>query len=570
MKVVLRLPRPMENHNGRLRFTPSAVQHHHDNNRHSYLGGSPYHTPHGLTVSIPLAVLDPSSEQDDSQTLAESVATSPDHHHHHHHHKHKKHKKHKKHHHHHHDSAHLDPGPAHLNEDVKNVYQLQYTSAARETKPTLIPGHDSSTMTVAPLRIQVPKTTDPGRTSSKHKLHLHSDASGVSSEKHSQAAQPGERAFPGGIPSGKHLHTHTSHKHHHKHKEKRHEHSHHRTPRHSDSDFNSHAGSGVSEYPERGQGGTKIALKFPGGKPTAFLVKQERTTLTSDEYSMGGRQPSEQQQQHGSHEGHKHHKKKKKKKHKHSRHSLSQSEPEVSPTLARISDTETDDSRGYLPTPPSTETKSFTHAHLHPQARVTEPQELHMSSRVGDVVHSASKPSRRLSVDASGVQQLSLKETQRSGQDRDSNSSRLPLKRLSQESKTNAKLESPDLQAQPPPPKKVKMESSKMSPLLLDISQTRVLETEMEIQQQTPSPPVSTYFQPTRQPLSHGSADTVTTSSTSIATPSASATDGKPRAEARRSSIGDKSHGVMAPSSPLTNLADVKTPQGIHVTVSVW
>ena len=392
----------------------------------------------------------------------------------------------------------------------------------------------------------------------------------ASSERHGQATCPGDGAFPGGIPSGKHMHG-TSHKHHHKHKEKRHEHSHHRTARQGD-DFELHGGGG-DEYNEQGRRGGVVAPKIPGGKPTAFLIKEERRTSTSDEMRASDREPA--QKQHGSHEGHKHHKKKKKK-HKHSRLSVGQSEPDISPTAVHLSETEVDEGQRLAPTPLSTGSKSF--ARKHAQEHLAGQQETPVSTRETGSIYPVSKTSQKPTQEASGVHRSSsgLEVTQRSSPEWDSSSSHLPLRRLSQESRTTIKLQSPDSDTQPPPPKRVKIEDSKASPLLLDISQTRGRDSEAELQHQTPPPPLSTHFQPsTRQLSSHGSADAAYVGSASIATPPSAATASKPRAEARRSSVEDKAFSTMAPPSPLPNQAEMRTPQGtmskvyVHVCIHV-
>ena len=563
--MVLRLPRPMENHNGKLRFTPSSSHHRHDN-RHS---GSAHSVPRELTVSIPLATLYPPVEQE----VEPQETTPPDHHHHH---KHKKHKKHKKHHHH-------DPS---LTEEVKGQQHPQYMGTSRAhdslhppTPPlSQLSAPPSSTMTVAPLRIQVPKMTE-GRTSmSKHKSHSHHDSAGSTEKLSSRAShQSGGDSVrvplpPGVMPSGKHMHNSSTphHKHHHKHKEKKHEHSHHKTAPHSN-DLRSDDGD-YKATNEQWRGGVKggvVTPKVPGGKPTAFLMKDERKLLTSEELSIGEVQPH-----HSSHEGHKHHKKKKKKHHKHSKHSLSQSEAEVSPTVPRLSDTEPDNSRAYSTTPLSTGSKTYSHTRPTMHAAATPP-ETHPPSRDTSLAHTQSKERRRLSQESSGGSHTSIAESRRSSQE--SSSNRFPLRRLSQEGRTPPKLKSPEA-VQPPPAKRAKIESSKTSPLVavkMDISQTRTLDSEIE-RLKTPSPVVDTPFMPSsRQPLSHVSSDSTSATATPLTptttplatplTPTASAVSTPvatkpPAAQTKRPSTGEKTYASRTPTSPVP--AEMKTPQG--------
>ena len=596
MKVVLRLPRPMENHNGRLRFAPPISHHrgHHDTNRSS-LGGMTAHpaVPRELIVSIPFTALYQEEEEEEPVVQTEATDATERHHHTH---KHKKHKKHKKHHHHHHhDSAHPPqpeevrghfggPGMGMYSSPVVGMVQLDEPSPPA---PPIRQKTSETTMTVAPLRIQVPKpSTDSTRTLSKHK-HSHSHThheDNLLVERHTRPPKDDTLSItpPGAIPSGKHMHTHKHH--HHKHKEKRH---HHRTGFQDDEHVMGYrdnkdvlGGDDDDDLNERGQV-TRITppTKFPGygGKPTSFMIAEERkTSAASDEYSpIGGAGDRQSSSHSGSHEGHKHHKKKKKKHHKHSKHSLSHSETEVSPTVARLSDMESEDSRqGYFTTTPlSTGSKSTTQAHVHVPSPVDTPQEVRLvsqeptpmrspikesrrfSQEAGMMGHSSSRETQRSSQETGIMGHSSSRETQRSSQDGSgSSSNRLPLRRLSQDTRTaKLKVQSPDVQ--PPPHKRAKMDDQKETPpsAKFDISQTKGLDIEPR---DTPSP-VSTQFQPSlRHQTSQGSSDSIATTPVTVA---------KPLTEARRPSTGDKTYtaSAVAPSPPVPNPAEMKTPQGV-------
>lgn len=487
----------MENHNGRLRFTPSASHHRHDS-RPVVGGVAHHHVPRELIVSIPLTALYPPAEQEDEPVAAGSATLK----HHHHHHKHKKHKKHKKQHQ--HDATHT--------EEVH--HPAQSVALPEPLPPHLTPS--PAPLTVAPLRIHVPKPPSEGRTDAmKRKAHSHH------SDRHGQPSHSHDDDLSNVIPSGKHMHTYKHH--HHKHKDKRLEHSH-------KTSYQSTEQVG-DELNDQGQRSSIVTPRLPSGKPRSFLMEEERKVL-SDDFSRVDKQPH-------SHEGHRHHKKKKKKHHKHSRHSLSQSEPEVSPTVVRLSDTEADKSQGYVTTPLSTGSKSFT------PLSTQETQHPRQDASSSHLLH---KETRRLSQEV-GLSRSSHKEAQRSSQDAAS-SSRLPLRRSSQETRT-AISQSPELH--PPLPKRAKMENFTSPPALgmkFDISQTKELDSE---QQQTPSP-VSGRVQPAlRQPVAKGNTESVSVNITPVT---------KPMAEARRSSIGEKTHSMMAPPSPLLNPAEMRTPQG--------
>ena len=598
MKVVLKLPRPMENHNGRLRFTPPiATQHRHSHdvhNRPSWGSGLTV-PPRELIVSIPFTALCQQEEEKPIEPEIEPMAAiTEEEQHRHSHHKHKKHKKHKKHHHHHHDSApqeevrgrfggpEMGPGVYPPMTDVtkhepSSLHKVQHTHST----PT------GATKTVAPLKIQVPKLSPPvdtSRTLSKHKTHSHSHShthheetsSMQASERHGRPPQffQSDSLAPGAIPSGKHMHTTTHKHHHHKHKEKRHHHR--RSGYQGDEHVTGYRGNedvigggggdddddDDNDLNEQGQA-VMMRIVPPtrplGGKPTAFMkTAEEKKASTSIEYSpIGG---TSEELQTSSHEGHKHHKKKKKKHHKHSKHSVSHSEPEVSPPIARLSGMESEDSQqGYFATTPlSTGNKSTTaQAHAHP---VAIPQDIPVASREPALTRSPIKESKRLSQESSGMGDSSLRETRRSSQDSGSgsnSSSRLPLRRLSHD-KRMPKLEAQSPDVQPPPLKRSKMDDEKAPPSLkFDISQTKGLDIEPR---DTPSP-VTTQLQPSlRHQTSHGSSDSVASTPVTVTKPSLG--------ETRRSSTGAggerrQSISAMAPSPPvLQNPAEMKTPQG--------
>ena len=515
MKVVLRLPRPMENHNGKLRFAPSSGQRHRDN-RHS--GGS-HHPPRELTVSIPLEVLDQSTEQmDDVEKMEEEevpAMSAIDHQRRSH--KHKKHKKHKKHHH--YDSAHFD--------------------GSHHAPPT------TSAMTVAPLRIHVPKPVE-NKTPSKHKSHLY-QIDGGSSLSLERRGQPPE----GGVLSGKHMLTH---KHHHKHKEKRHDHSR-RKPAHQGSSEFHISGDEIND-----QGPRVINIvppKIPGGKPTSFLMKKEEKKVSNieEESSVGDRQQ-------GAHDTHKHHKKKKKKHHKHSK---LLSESEVSPTVFKTSDADMDDSRrGIFTTPLPGGKRNLSQTHV--QEPLATLQDTSLSSRESDLSRPSSgkKGSRRTSLESPDItRSSSARETQRLSQDGDS--SHIPLRRLSKDSRT-AKSLAQDVE--PPPSKRVKVEAVKSSPSPLleskmDISQTRNFDDELRFQH-TPSPTVDVQFMSSSR-QHHVSSDPLPIGATNSAHASGSATPllTKPAVDGGRPSTGEKTYkSTMTPPSPATSTTETKTPQG--------
>lgn len=603
MKVVLRLPRPMENHNGRLRFTPSSSQYRHDH-RHS---ANSHHASRELLVSIPLTALYPPEEPEEEEEEVVPIPVEPIPSEHHHHHKHKKHKKHKKQHHRESTTAtsHADGIKGHHQShyDVGTLYhQQQHKPAPPPSLPTPSPSTlaplstpAKSAMTVAPLRIQVPKSSDSKTlSSSKHKTHSHHEGSGSAERHGSRTKHPvGDGAHghpPIVMPSGKHMHTH---KHHHKHKEKKqhdHSHHHHHKVSHHQGSESHHASDGggggggdyeTNEQGQRGNSGGVVTPRLPvgRGKPTAFLVNEERKAMVGDVFSAG-----EKQAQHGSHDGHKHHKKKKKKHHKHSKHSLGQSETEISPTVPRLSDMETESGHGFLTTTPlSTGISKSVGAHTPATVQAVSPQDTHVPVHApsGDssVPLMPLKEGRRLSQDTPGVSQTSLREARRPSQDY--SLGRLSMRRLSQDTKS-PKLKLPESQPPPPPPKRAKMEaassSSRISPLLstkMDISLTRTLESELKLSE-TPSPPPvnnnsATSFQSSlsssssslRQPSSHLPAEPALSTNTSTAA-AVSTPVSKENAETRRPSVGEKTYSSKAPPSPLPNLAEVKTPQGKH------
>ena len=626
MKVVLKLPRPMENHNGRLRFTPPIItQHRHGHrdvhhNRPSWGSGLTTIPPRELIVSIPFTALCQQEEEEPLEPEAEPVAAIADlegeqlhHSSSSSHHKHKKHKKHKikKHHHHHHqhDSAPQEEvkgqfgGPETAYPPVADVIKHEPSSSLRNMAQ-LAP-IEGTIKTVAPLKIQVPKPSPPladatsGRTLSKHKTHSHSHAhheesSVLVSERHGQPPPA-----PGALPSGKHMHTTTHKHHHHKHKEKRHHHHHkssgyqgdeHVTGYRGNEDVLGGGGGGDDDvdndddFNEQGQA-VMMRIAPPtrplGGKPTAFMkTVEEKKKFTSDQYSpIGG---SSEKIQTSSHEGHKHHKKKKKKHHKHSKHSFSHSEPEVSPPTARLSESETSQQLGpgrqfIATTPLSTGggtariTTTTAQAHVHP---VATPQEMPVASREPTFTRSPSKDGKKLIQDGS---LLSFRETRRSSQDSGSGSSgHLPLRRLSEDKRTPKKLEAQSPDVLPPPAKRSRMDDEKppLPPSLkFDISQTKGLDFDLR---DTPSSPATTgaQFEPLslRHQTSHESSDSVASTPVMVAK---SSTLG----EARRSSVGAAAMGggggggeraqlqsTSAASPPvMQNPAEMKTAQGTPI-----
>lgn len=613
MKVVLKLPRPMENHNGKLRFTPPiSSQRHHGHNVHSRpsWGSSQAIPPRELIVSIPFTALCQQEEEEEpiepeTEPMAAAIEDRHSSHH-----KHKKHKKHKKHRHHHghHDSApqeevrgrfdEAEMGPGMEYPDVTK-HESSSLHVAQHAVSTPIRG---ATKTVAPLRIQVPKLSPPpadiSRTSSKHKTHSRShshegeDGDILVSERHGRPAQLFQSGTltPGAIPSGKHMHTTTTttttHKrHHHKHKEKRHHHKssgyqgdEHVTGYHGNEDV-MHVGGGDDDDDDEDvneQGQAVVMRVTPptrplGGKPTAFKkAAEERKTLTSDEYSpLGG---TSEKLQTSSHEGHKRHKKKKKKHRKHSKHSVSHSEPEISPTIIRLSGMESEDSQqGHFATvsPLSMGGKGTTTVQPHAHPVAVPPQDMPAEP---PPTRSPMKESKRLiQQEASGTTgHSSFQETRRLSQDSGSGSSssnRLPLRRLSHDKRT-PKLEAQSPDVQPPPLKRSRMDDEKPPPSLkFDISQIKRLDIEPR---DTPSPVTAggTQFQPSlRHQTSLGSSDSVASTPSAVTKPSLG--------EARRSSIGAAAGGekaqqsssvAMAPSPPvLQNQAEMKTPQGIYI-----
>lgn len=623
MKVVLKLPRPMENHNGRLRFTPPIITHprhshnvHHNISRGSGLAIPP--PPRELIVSIPFTALCQEEEEEEEEPI-EQLETEPvaaiavleeeeEPPRHSSHHKHKKHKKHKKHHHHRH---HHDHDSAPPQEEVIGQFgdpeMGVYPDVIKHEPPSsLHMTQYAATKTVAPLKIQVPKPSPPvdtssNRTSSKHKTHSHSHTRHEEklSESHSrsqpQTFQSGS-LFPGAIPSGKHMHTTTTttttttaHKHHHhKHKEKRHHHRNSGGYQRDEHVIGYHGNEDViggggrdgddDDDDDLNEQGHAVVMRIapptrlPGGKPTSFMkTAEEKKTFTSDEHSPVG-----EKLQTSSHEGHKHHKKKKKKHHKHSKqHSFSHSEPEISPPISRLSGMESEDSQqGYFATTPlSTGSRNTTTAQVHapPTVAIQIPQDVPVSTREPALTRSPSKDNKKLiQAEASGVVDSSVRETRRLSQDSSggsSSSTRLPLRRLSRDKRTSKfEAQSPDV-VQPPPSKRSRMDDEKPPPppsLKFDISQAKGLNIEPR---DTPSPPVSmgSQFQPSlRHQTSHGSSDSVTSTPVTASKPSLG--------EARRSSTGAGAGGERAQqsisatvaSSPpvLQNQAEMKTPQG--------
>ena len=617
LKVVLKLPRPMESHNGRLRFTPPIISHlHHGHDIISrpskssgLMAAQPDPHPRELIVSIPFTALCQQEEEPLAQETEPMEASEEQHRHSHH--KHKKHKKHKKHHHHHqhhHDSASQEEVRGQFGApemiprvmaDVTKYEPSSYMAPPVHSTPT------GATKTVAPLRIQVPKPSPPldsssSRTLSKHKTHSHSHhdedarSSGVQgSDRHGRPpliSQDRDSLALRVIPSGKHMHstTHTHKHHHHKHKEKRHHHrssgyqgDEHVTGYHGNEDVIGEGDDDDDDGDLNEQGQAVLMRITPptrpvGGKPTAFMkAAEERKTFTNDEFSpigsAGEKVPTL------SHEGHRHHKKKKKKHHKHSKHSFSHSEPEVSPPVACLSGMESEDSQqGYFATTPlstGTRTNTTTQAHAHPIAAI--PQEKLVANQESISMRSPIKESRRLSQEASGVGHSSFQETQRSSQDSgsSSSSSRLPLRRLSQDKRTSKlKAQSPDVQ--PPPHKQSRMDDEMTPPSLkLDISQTKGLDIEPR---DTPSPIISTQqVQPSlRHQTSHGSSDSVASTPVSVSRPLLGATR---RSSTTCSTGGERTQSsnvsAMAPSPPVQNPAEMKTTQGkacICKTKEAW
>lgn len=633
MKVVLKLPRPMENHNGRLRFTPPIITQHrhgHGDVHHSRpsWGSSLTIPPRELIVSIPFTALCQQEEEEPLEPEAEPVAAIAEHEgeqlHHSSHHKHKKHKKHKikKHHHHHHqhDSAPQEEvrgrfgGPETMYPPVADVIKQEPSSSLRNmAQLTPIGG---TIKTVAPLKIQVPKPSPPladasGRTLSKHKTHSHShheESSVLVPERHGQPP-------PGALPSGKHMHTTTTtHKHHHhKHKEKRHHHHHRSSGYQGDEHVTGYRGNedvigggggedddDDDDFDEQGQA---VVMKITpptrplGGKPTAFMkTVEEKKKFTSNEYSpMGG---TSEKIQTSSHEGHKHHKKKKKKHHKHSKHSFSHSEPEVSPPVARLSvgmeseASQLGPGQQFITTTPlstgggSRSTTTTAQAHAHP---VAIPQDMPGASQEPTFTRSSSKEGKKLLQEGSGVVgHSSFRETRRLSQDSDSGSSGyLPLRRLSEDKRTPKKLEVQSPDVLPPPAKRSRMDDEKppLPPSLkFDISQTKGLDFELR---DTPSPATTgAQFELSslRHQTSHESSDSVASTPVTVAKSSM-------LGEARRSSVGAVAIGggggeraqhqgtsaAMAPSPPvMQNPAEMKTAQGtpilsfINVTYYFW
>ena len=604
MKVVLKLPRPMENHNGRLRFTPPIIshpsRHGHDiisrPSRGSGLMAAQPVPPRELIVSIPFTALCQQEEEPLGQET-EPMEAAEEQHGHSSHHKHKKHKKHKKHHHHHHHASAPQEevrGQVSGSEMGLGVYPPMTDVIKNEpssyTAPPIHSTPNGAIKTVAPLRIQVPKPSpmDSSRSLSKHKTHSHShrdeDSSVQVSERHSrppQISQDRDSFAPGALPSGKHMHTTTHKHHHHKHKEKRHHRrssgyqgDEHVTGYHGNEDVIS--GDDDDGDDNLNEWGQAVVMRITpptrprlGGKPTAFMkVAEEKKTSTNDEFSPVG--SGSEKLQTSSREGHKHHKKKKKKHRKHSKHSFSHSEPEVSPPVARLSGMESEDSQqGYSATTPlsmgSKSTTTAAQVHAHPVATI--PQHTLVASREPTLVRSPIKESRRLSQEASGIGHSTSGEVRRSSQDSggSSSSSCLPLRRLSRDKRT-AKLEAQSPDVQPPPHKRSRMDDEKTPPSLkFDISQTKGLDIEPR---DTPSPIISTQqLQPSlRHQTSHGSSDSVASTPVSVASTPVSVA--RPSlGEARRSSIGGEktqtsSASAMAPSPPVQNPAEMKTPQG--------
>jgi hypothetical protein len=627
MKVVLKLPRPMENHNGKLRFAPSSITQHQHRHGHGDVhhsrpswGSSLTIPPRELIVSIPFTALCQQEEEEEPiEPEAEPMAAITEHEgeQHHHssssHHKHKKHKKHhkiKKHHHHHRDSAPQEEVRGQFGGAETGLYPPVAIAIKHEPSSALhnvvqVAPIGGTTKTVAPLKIQVPKPSPPSadassRTLSKHKTHSHSHAH--HEESSMLVAERRGQPPPGALPSGKHMHTTTTtHKHHHhKHKEKRHHHQRssgyqgdeHVMDYHGNEDV---IGGGDDDDDDFNEQGQAVVMRItpptrpPGGKPTAFMKtveEKKKFTFTSDEYSpISG---TSEKVQTSSHEGHRHHKKKKKKHHKHSKHSVSQSEPEVSPPVARLSTGTVSEASQLVPgrqlttaTPLSTgggsrSTTITAQAHAHP---VAIPQDVAVINReTALTTRSPSKEGKKLihEDNLSVVSHSSFRETRRlSSQDSGSgSSSRLPLRKLSDDKRTPKKLEaqSPDV-VQPPPPKRPRVDDEKppLPPSLkFDISQTK----ELDFEPRDTLSPVSTgaQFDPLslRHQTSYGSSDSVASTPVTVARPLV-------LGEARRSSIGAATGGggggertqhqstgaAMAPSPPvLQNPAEMKTAQG--------